>query len=452
MPILSKTIQAIKGTGQGVAAISSGLLSVGKGLANTTKKIAGAITGGPRQQTYGYFADLFDDPRKPMKRKERVTQIREIRKPNLMTPNYGDSTEALNEIFDFMKMNQDKQLRQLQVQKSFDEEKLSEENRRHKELLEAINKFIDVKVTTVTKVEPEQPKTTLMDDILSGIKSMVEGIIKNAVALIEKTIEGIKTTLNVLKEAYDILKPYISAIGRFFTSPLFMSVLGPALLIGSLAAFLKTAADEKAAIEANPYDEKYKDNAYAMTLRGEATSVAQATQQNIAKTIKTFRRKEVEDFVNSDQTDAELLNQFGQDRAGLKSWLSENPKPSAVYQAPVRGMGTTGGSSVAPMPDQTDAETARLSRQNAAPPATATVTTTPTVPVSAPVAQMTSENKDLEDNRVVATESSKSPIIMKTGSSEVKNDTPIPSTATQRDEEPMASRVFDTQRKKARAY
>ena len=55
----------------------------------------------------------------------------------------------------------------------------------------------------------------------------------------------------------------------------------------------------------------------------EAKSVGEATQQNIAQTIKTFRRNEVDDFVKSDQTDAELMQQFGKDRAGLKKWLVE---------------------------------------------------------------------------------------------------------------------------------
>lgn len=459
MPILRKSIDTLKTNNENTGVVSSVLKSVGRAIVNTPKRIAGAITGGPRRQTYGYFADLFPETRKYTK-KERVTQIRRTPTTPTLAPNFGSSSESLNDIFKFMKSSQEKQILQLEVQKSFNEERSTEDQRRHKELLDAIKEFVST--PTVTRVETEKSSD---GGILDGLKSMIEGIVKNAIAAVEKVIEGIKTTLETLKTAYDLLKPYISTIGRFFTSPLFMSILGPALLIGSLAAFLKSAADEKSAIEANPYDAKYKDNSYARVLRNEVSSVAQGAEVNRRMTVKQIPRREVEEVATSTVPDENVKAMYGQDKAGLTKWLRDNPNEK-MYQAsvaPIAGKPTTGvmaGGNPLPvkptaLPEGVTASTASGGRSSAEAAATDprrldTATPAPSTPMSATVSAVSEENKDLEDNRNVP--SGTTPIITTQNSTQTKKSSQIPSTATQRDDEPMASHVFDKHRLNTRAY
>ena len=438
-------------------------MSVGKKIANTPRRIVRAITGGPRQQNYGYFAEFYDDERRKT-RKERVTQIRPVLPtPTPVPQQFGSSTEQLNRIFNFMKNNQEKQIRQLEVQRSFNEERSAEDQRRHKELLEAIKQFVST--STTTRVASESKGTGLFDDILGGLKSMIEGIVKNAIAAVEKIIEGIKTTLEVLKSAYELLKPYIGAIGRFFTSPLFMSILGPALLIGSLAAFLKSAADEKAAIEANPYDAKYKDNAYARVLRKEVDSVAQGAEMNRRMAVKQIPRREVEEVAKSTLPDEDVKYLYGQDKAGLNKWLRDNPNEK-IYQAsvaPIAEKPTTGvmagGNPLpvapTPLPEGVTPSTASGGRSSAQAAATDprrldNATPVPAVPVSAPVSDLSNENKNLDDNRTMS--SSVTPVVSTQNNTQTTKPSQIPSTATQRDDEPMVTHVLDGQRKKAKAY
>ena len=418
MALLSKTIKAIKATGSGVATISSGLMGVGKRIASTSKRLAYGVTGGPREQTYGYFADLFQDERRynESKAPAKVTPVREMRKPPTTVAQYGDSSEALNNIFDFMKRSQEKQIRQLEVQKSFNEERSSEENRRHKELLDAITKFVSVKETaTVTRVEGG-PKTNLMDDILAGIKSMVEGIVNNAILAVQKTIEGIKKTISTLKDVYDVVKPFAGSVLKnlltFAMSPLF----GAMLAAGTVALFLKHISDEKKAIEADPYAEKYRDNAYAKVLRNEVKTVAQGAEANRRQTVKSFNRPEIEEAVKSNLPDDVLVDAYGMDKQNLMKWLTENPK-MMKFQAPVApivGLPKTAVQAGGNPPPRMEAPTA---------------TPAPTVPVSAPVSQITNTNRELEDNIFVAT-SKPNPVLVKNGSSEVKSEPPIPVTAT----------------------
>ena len=75
-----------------------------------------------------------------------------------------------------------------------------------------------------------------------------------------------------------------------------------------------------------------------MSLRGEAKNIGQAAAQNERKAVKQFPRKQVEDFVNSDFSDKELQQELGGDRKTLKQWLVNNPKPGAMYQAPVAAL------------------------------------------------------------------------------------------------------------------
>lgn len=461
MAILRKSINTLKTNNKSTGVITSALKSVGRGIINVPKRIAGAITGGPRPQTYGYFADLFPEKRKYTS-EQRVTQIRTAAPAPapVPAPTFGSSSMELNNIFNFMKSSQEKQLRQLEVQKSFNEERASEDQRRHKELLDAIKQFVST--PTVTRVETEKSSG---GDILDGLKSMIESIVKNAIAAVEKVIEGIKTTLEVLKTAYELLKPYVSTIGRFFTSPLFMSILGPALLIGSLAAFLKVAADEKEAIEKNPYDPKYKDNSYARVLRGEVSSVAQGAEVNRRMTVKQIPRREVEEVATSTVPDEDVKAMYGQDKAGLTKWLRDNPNEK-MYQAsvaPIAGKPTTGvmaGGNPLPvkptaLPEGVTPSTASGGRSSAEAAATDprrldTATHTPSTPMSAAVSSVTEENKTLEDERNVPTGTT--PIITTQNNTQTKKSSQIPSTATQRDDEPMVSHVLEKQRQKAKAY
>ena len=72
-------------------------------------------------------------------------------------------------------------------------------------------------------------------------------------------------------------------------------------------------------------------------------------------------------------------------------------------------------------------------------------------PPPSPVAQLTDMNRDLEMFSV-PTGGAGAPIIQQSNTQSAQNEPPIPSTATQRDEEPMSSKVFKDQRNRARAY
>jgi hypothetical protein len=58
----------------------------------------------------------------------------------------------------------------------------------------------------------------------------------------------------------------------------------------------------------------------------------EAGERNRQRALKETRRPDVETFVNSDLSDAELIDAVGADRATLQNWLKENPSPTAVFK------------------------------------------------------------------------------------------------------------------------
>jgi hypothetical protein len=209
---------------------------------------------------------------------------------------------------------------------------------------------------------------------------------------------------------------------------------------------------------------------------------------NQAEAGRRVPRSYIEELTKGAFTDAELTQETGQNKEGLQKWLTENPKRDSMYQLPVKGA-LARRPTVAPPTDESPAERARLARGPAAasePAAPMTVspvleasTSAPVAPMTAspvpeastsapteppkvnistqippapsPVAQITDMNRDLEMFSVSNGEAG-APVIQQSNTQSAQNEPPIPSTATQRDDEPMSSKVFKDQRNRARAY
>lgn len=264
--------------------------------------------------------------------------------------------EMLNKIYDFMKQNREEDNVARQKQNNFAEEKLMESertaDRRHKDLLKAIEQLKKDLVPVQTAEKVEEQGSSILGDLAD------------------------------MKRVYDVLK---SAGGWLMTV-----MSGPLGLASSIAALILTpfalSSIEKDKIDKDPYAKEYDNNAYALSVRskleGGNLTEGQAAAQLQQKALKQVPRRTVEDFVKSDLTDKELVQELGADREGLKKWLAENPKREAMYQVPMAGMqtqqsktppapasspaGETGGAPTAtPMTPESGGETMPLSAPSA---------------------------------------------------------------------------------------
>jgi len=366
----------------------------------------------------------------------------------------GSAVEVLNRMLAFMQSSREDDIKRKDTAKQFTEEQKVEEQRRHNEFLKVLKEYTSLGSTTTLVSKKEEG-----GDFLSGLMDTVKSMIANAVA-------GVTASFNAALKAYEWIKelqlltrlaPYASGLVTFLSSTfgaLFLTALTPAALL------LYLAKGEKEEIEKDPFNEKYKDNPYAMKLRGEATTIGQATVVNQNKALKQFPRRTVEDFVNSNRSDEELKLDLGNDRPTLKKWLADNPNRDAMYQAPVAAIAgqpqtaiPAGGKPSAKMslPEDVTPSTAGAGRGSAESATTdprrldmpQTTTPVPAAPVSNRMNDAVSENLNLNlQSYDSGSSGSAAPVISSSSSSVDLPDKPIPATATVRDRTPILDHVL----------
>ena len=271
----------------------------------------------------------------------------------------GDSSGMdgmLNKIYDFMKQNREEDITDRQKKNNFAEERQMEAektaDRRHKDLLKAIEQLKKDLVPVQTAEKVEEQGSSILGDLAD------------------------------MKRVYDVLK---SAGGWLMTV-----MSGPLGLASSISALILTpfalSSLEKDKIDKDPYAKEYDNNAYALSVRskleGGNLTEEQAAAQLQQKALKQVPRRDIEDFVKSELSDDVLKQELGADREGLKNWLAENPE-KAMYQVPMAGMQTQ-QSKTPPAPAAPAGETGGAPTATPAPPESGGGT----MPLSAPSASM----------------------------------------------------------------
>jgi hypothetical protein len=353
-----------------------------------------------------------------------------------------------------MQKNREDDLKRKQISMSFEEEKQSEEQRRQYQFLKVLKDYTSLSGGTTTIVKKEEEG--MFEGLLGRIKSMISSAIANVMEVISK----LKIVLAPLLEMAAKLGTFVGSrlFGLLLTAPGLLAVT----TLPALAALLFLAKAEKEEIEADPYAEKYKDNPYAMKLRGEAKTIGQATAINQSKATRQFKRQEIVDLVESKLTDAELLTSPGApgaDRATLQKWLDANPKPSAMFQgsvAAIAGQPETaipaGGKPATrlSLPEDVIPSTAGAGRGSAESAATdprrldlqtPTTTPVPANPPSSVVVGKIQENNDLNMQSTMTTGGSSPSVSVNSSSTSVPDQT-VTSTATTRDDTPILDLVL----------
>ena len=383
----------------------------------------------------------------------------------------GSAIEVLNKMLSFMQKNREDDLKRKQTSMSFEEEKQSEEQRRHDQFLKVLKDYTSLGGGTTTTIVKKEEDGGFLSGLMDTIKSMISTAVASVLAVVNGLIKGFEKSLEWLGDLKTLMSTLggsaakiLLNLGRFLLSPFGVALLG----VLAIGAFLKLIYDQKAAIEANPNAPEFRDNAYAMKLRGEAKTIGQATAINQSKATRQFKRQEIVDLVESKLTDAELLTSPGApgaDRATLQKWLDANPKPSAMFQGSVAaiagqpetaipaggkpatrlslpedvipstaGAGRGSAESAATDPRRLDLQTPTTTPVPATPPSSGVATPVPSTPPSSAVVGKIQENNDLNMQSTMTAGGSSSPSVSVNSSSTSAPDQTVTSTATTRDD------------------
>lgn len=469
---MATTKSKLPSPGIGGGSITKTLMGVASALKRTTLRIHGAITGGPREQTYGNIANLWPDNFENRKdRKDKTSYVaRSTSTATAIPPMPGMDTQ---EILELMKRNYEQEKRYREVQKSFAEERANEEQERHEELIKELKKVTGGTATPV--VEAKKEGGGLLDSIMDMFKSLKEKFD----AITQKLEEWIKKIAEsqLFKDAMGWLKGLIA-------SPAFLALGIAALLGGTLIAMWGLELDKLQKIAGKKGAEAGAQRQTAEVLGAmDPLSEAQAILDaaNGKETPTDVIAKETKKV---QETRAALYESHGYkpktvDKNGV--WQFENDKgqiPPQELSGQIDNQAVAlvnSGNEIEykgaqrPLMQGVKASTAGAGRgtqlydynlrdlemsgeaNKAAFVKPRGIRAAPVPPPPSPVAQLTDMNRDLEMHTNPMGDVG-GVTIQQNNNSTSKNDGPLPVSATQRDDEAMAAHVFRVQRRKARAY
>jgi hypothetical protein len=427
------------------------------GLAKTAGKIYNALVGPEQEQTYGWTSQFF--PRKM--KDEKKSKVDSLSKNFGSIPKMSVDTD---EILNLLKENYADEKRYREVQRSFAEERANEEEKRHNQLVTALKKFTATGTTA----------TVVADKEGGGLLDMI----RNMFAAFEEKIKGM---IDAALSGIDLLRKgsLLANLLRFVGSPIFpillgvTGILGLAQLLSAAVKFMPdysklTAEEAKAALEGNDAGliKKYGGREKLMEIIDREKQLAREALDSGEDLTEEQRAKyqKILDLAVVPQTETQLGNVTprpdttgGKNKARAMSWDAKfgethNPDGTPKVQTPAKPLVPGSEESQAGAgrgSGQYEDFLARMDEQQTGGRASFGVVPPP----PSPVAQLTDMNRDLEMNfSTTSGRSSGVPMIQQSNTQSAQNEPPIPSTATQRDDEPMSSKVFKDQRNRARAY
>jgi hypothetical protein len=286
------------------------------------------------RKTAGMFINLFkgkDKEDRVKGRRARAKEVNDNKKNNPLYTKISEGTDkpvrkndslsdVFSKIYNLLKLNTEDNRKKNQLEKNFGKEKEDEREKRHLELVKAISGLTGG--GTVTKVR-EKEKGNFFGDLLNSVKRMIEDFKKLLGPLLD-------FTKMIGKAGFKSLTSFLSLLG---TSGMLAFLLPAA----AAAALLWLANETKKEIEANPDDPKFKNNPYAMSLRGEAKSVAAAGKRNANEVRLQVPRNQVEEVVKANLPQEDYVREFGATKEVLQSWLDKSKdEKGAAWQKPVK--------------------------------------------------------------------------------------------------------------------
>lgn len=285
------------------------------------------------RKTAGMFMNMFrgDDKKDNVKgKKGRAKETKENKKNDPLYTKVSEGSDkpvrkndslsdVFSKIYNLLKLNAEDNRKKYQLEKNFGKEKEDEREKRHLELVKAISGLTGGTVTQVVGKE----KGNFFGDLLNSVKRMIEDFKKILGPLLD-------FTKMIGKAGFKALTSFLSLLGT-------SGILAFLLPAAAAAALLWLANETKKEIEANPNAPKFKNNPYAMSLRGEAKSVAEAGKRNANEVKLQVPRNQVEEVVKANLPQEDYVREYGATKEVLQTWLDKSKdEKGAAWQKPVK--------------------------------------------------------------------------------------------------------------------
>lgn len=274
--------------------------------------------------------------------------IRNNRYGDMITPvpredNTGGIVSGLKKLYKLMNKSNEREIRYRELMINRQEERDIEDERRHKELIAALGGQTSGGETATKVVEGKSGG--MFDDIKKVLEEVFKRMsdmastIKNALS----EILSLKNMMKIVSAFGDVLRALGVAVtvGAEMAAGALVAIPGGAALLLLLPWMLQAGIRER--IRQDPNAPGLENNPTAMKERQEYKTENAAAEANRSRTVKKFRRNEIEEFANSTLTNDVVREATGKDKEELKQWLNDNPtlkefsagaKTSKVFEGP----------------------------------------------------------------------------------------------------------------------
>lgn len=214
--------------------------------------------------------------------------------------------------------------------------------------------------------EEQEKQTGLLENIKEALvkKDKVEGYSDGKPAdfgWLSNLLKPLTMLGSLGKGLVGIASTLLSSLGGL--GPI-LATLGAVLVpLAAAAALLGLGKAEKEKIEANPNAPEYKDNAYAMKLRGEATSVGQAAQVNTQKALRNLAPGVAKQLIEEGQQDENgLIDGYTMDQL---MDMRDGKAPKNMPDTPLAKKAKLEAAQIKPVPAQSGNKLTEASIANA---------------------------------------------------------------------------------------
>lgn len=205
----------------------------------------------------------------------------------------GGINEQLLKIYNFLKKSEEQDIKRKEKQQNFEEERQLESERRHKELVAALTKLKTGKTQTATAVKKEEGK------------GFFDGLINNLSEMLNSLKEKVENMFKELKELFEVLGgkkllfDAIKSLGMILANPLTFVLAG-----GALLSYLATKIAE------NPdFQKAFSEQMDPYGLLSAMSGDAGVASTIMSASAKNAREKSLVD--NTNETKKELLKGTG---------------------------------------------------------------------------------------------------------------------------------------------
>jgi hypothetical protein len=405
---------------------------------NVSNFVTGGSTSTSPSANYGNQSTIHSIAGKKV---GTATQIPQLVAPETIETKSDDSLiSSLAKMFSFMQQTRDDDVKRRETEKSFAEEKKTEEQKRHEQFLKVLKDYTSIGTTTLAPSSGDSG-----NGFMDFVKSMIDSILEKFAWVKE------------LFELTKYMKPLLNILGAIGGTGILTVLLGAGAGV-ALAAYIKDALEKSTEAMFKEHQERsgrYVENASVdqaqsaqkqlqSSIQGsEAIRVKQGfveqymKEKGYTKYAKTFLglttgyeyKKGAGDNATAPEPLLKEANDYAEKEIQKNLALPEGVTPSRAGGG--RGMGG---------PTATEMSTASPSPVIATP----TAAPVPPTPSTSSVNDVIAKNADLVMNESTSSSSGTTqPIVASSSNSTSSPDKAMSSSATQRDDTAIINRVFD---------